>query len=31
MVHGVARKSGRGLLKYIIQDEMTNKNLQTEV
>ncbi len=32
MVHGVAaRKSGRGLPKCIIQDEVTNKNLQAEV
>jgi hypothetical protein len=32
MVHGVAaRKSGRGLPKCIIQDEVINKNLQAEV
>jgi len=31
MVHGVARKKGRGLPKCIIQDEVTNKNLQAEV
>ena len=31
MVHGVAKKSGRGLPKCIIQDEVTNKNLQAEV
>ncbi len=31
MVHGVARKSGRGVPKCIIQDEVTNKNLQAQV
>jgi len=31
MVYGIVRKKGRGLPKCIIQDEVTNKNLQAEV